>query len=69
MEFGPDSRVLICGSVHEGSHVLISLFSPYMLFLAIFLTKLKSSLDGPILGSHSMGRGSLIFEGATPIKQ
>jgi hypothetical protein len=35
---------VIAGTVHEGPHFLISLFSPpYMLFLAFFFTKLDST--------------------------
>jgi hypothetical protein len=35
---------VIAGTVHEGPHFLISLFSPpYMLFLAFFNTKLEST--------------------------
>jgi hypothetical protein len=35
---------VIAGTVHEGPHFLISLFSPpYMLFLVFFNTKLDST--------------------------
>jgi hypothetical protein len=54
-------------TVHQGPHFLIFLFLPHTYFFWHFFqncgVQLWFSLKDPILGIHSMGRGSLTLEG------
>jgi hypothetical protein len=66
-----DSRVRIllkCRHCSQGAQFFLFLYFPSTCFFDIFLQNWNLqpwfSLGGPIPGSHSMGRGSLIFEGA-----